>query len=509
MPSHDRRAAARRRAWGRGPMILQFEPLEGRQLMAATPRGGNLKPDLVATRFDTLHNLDWGDAFHAVGEVGNQGNGTALTGFKVDVYASSGPTINARSVLIGSIDVPAGLTPGTRYQFDKVLNMPGSPLPFTDINQAVFISTRVNPDNSPAESNRRNNERQGQGFDTSVVTITPPSPANLVGTAIGVTPNSLSWGDTFSLTTQIANTAEGNAPSTRARLVLTPAGITPGGPSDVTIDSFSVPAVAAFQSVNVIRDVKLPKTPPSVLAGGTQFVLTVVPDADFQTNAALSAKVAQGLNLDQTTLSIAPLANPEPVPPRAELAAVGLTVPTTPVAWGQSIPISTTLQNLGQADTGPLRVRFLLTGANGSVSDALFLADASIPGGLKAGFSQEVKQTARIPSRLPNGLLLNGDGIGRILVAIDPENTLDEPLKTNNLASSAPIRLKLLGTNGGPVPNLPSGNPLGNPAPAGTKPFRQPQSNQEDSGLKGFGDKVGNFFKDIGDKLSITGGSRR
>ena len=32
MPSHDRRAAARRRAWGRGPIILRFEPLEERQL---------------------------------------------------------------------------------------------------------------------------------------------------------------------------------------------------------------------------------------------------------------------------------------------------------------------------------------------------------------------------------------------------------------------------------------------------------------------------------------------
>ena len=35
MSSYDRRAAARRRAWGRGPIILRFEPLEGRQLLSA------------------------------------------------------------------------------------------------------------------------------------------------------------------------------------------------------------------------------------------------------------------------------------------------------------------------------------------------------------------------------------------------------------------------------------------------------------------------------------------
>ena len=32
MSSHDRRSAGRRRAWGRGPIILRFEPLEKRTI---------------------------------------------------------------------------------------------------------------------------------------------------------------------------------------------------------------------------------------------------------------------------------------------------------------------------------------------------------------------------------------------------------------------------------------------------------------------------------------------
>ena len=36
MPSQKRRAAGRRRAWGRGPIILRFESLEGRQLLATS-----------------------------------------------------------------------------------------------------------------------------------------------------------------------------------------------------------------------------------------------------------------------------------------------------------------------------------------------------------------------------------------------------------------------------------------------------------------------------------------
>ena len=36
MPFHDRRAAGRRRAWGRGPIILKLESLERRALMTTT-----------------------------------------------------------------------------------------------------------------------------------------------------------------------------------------------------------------------------------------------------------------------------------------------------------------------------------------------------------------------------------------------------------------------------------------------------------------------------------------
>src|SRR4051812_14450073 len=63
MPSQKRRAAGRRRAWGRGPIILRFESLEGRQLLTAPPKP---LPDLVGAVFATTHNLDWGSSFHAV-----------------------------------------------------------------------------------------------------------------------------------------------------------------------------------------------------------------------------------------------------------------------------------------------------------------------------------------------------------------------------------------------------------------------------------------------------------
>src|SRR3954471_9376232 len=60
MTSQKRRAAGRRRAWGRGPIILRFESLEGRQLLSASSSAKALLPDLVGSSFATAHGLDWG-----------------------------------------------------------------------------------------------------------------------------------------------------------------------------------------------------------------------------------------------------------------------------------------------------------------------------------------------------------------------------------------------------------------------------------------------------------------
>ena len=91
MSSNDRRAAARRRAWGRGPIILRFEPLEGRQLLA--PRRSGRAPDLLATSFNTVHAADWGDLIHATGTIANQGTATTVAPVAVDIYASTTPIL--------------------------------------------------------------------------------------------------------------------------------------------------------------------------------------------------------------------------------------------------------------------------------------------------------------------------------------------------------------------------------------------------------------------------------
>ena len=93
MTPQQRRAAGRRRAWGRGPVILRFERLEGRQLLTTpTPSpcptsSGPTSPRRTA--------LNWGDTFQAIGTILNQGNATTTSPFNVEVYAATATTIDS------------------------------------------------------------------------------------------------------------------------------------------------------------------------------------------------------------------------------------------------------------------------------------------------------------------------------------------------------------------------------------------------------------------------------
>src|SRR6185437_8857414 len=99
MPSPDRRATGRRRAWGRGPVDLKLESLEGRALLAA--RAGNL-PDLVNSALAVSSNVsDWGSSVEAEGRVTNQGANATTVPVQVGLYASAVRGIRKYSVPIG------------------------------------------------------------------------------------------------------------------------------------------------------------------------------------------------------------------------------------------------------------------------------------------------------------------------------------------------------------------------------------------------------------------------
>ena len=136
MTSDKRRAAGRRRAWGRGPIILRFEPLENRELLStATPA----LPDLVGQSFQTPTTLTWGSSFQAQGVVVNQGNAPATKAFQVDIYASPTPVIGTGSVLLGEATIPAGLQPKGQSAFNDPLTLPSTPLANLGPSGAFYI----------------------------------------------------------------------------------------------------------------------------------------------------------------------------------------------------------------------------------------------------------------------------------------------------------------------------------------------------------------------------------
>lgn len=504
MSSHDRRAAARRRAWGRGPMILRFESLEGRILQAVA------RPDIVLTSFNSESSSDWGQPIHVSGDVTNQGRGTAKAPFKVGVYASSGKTIGPGSVYLGYLNVPAGLAPGQSYHFDQTFNMSPSPVPGIGNTQTVYLGVRVDNDKQVAESVEANNDNG----KAAQVKINASIPANLVATSFNVTPNAVTWGDTLNVTAQIKNQSQGDAPVTRARIVLTPAGSAPGGNGDVTVASVAVPAIPAYQAANITQAVTLPAGPPGNVGAATQFTVSIVPDADFVTQPIGPRVANQGNGLDSVPLTISPAINADLEPgPRPDLAAAGVQVPTNDLVWGTSFDVTATVQNIGQADANDVRVRFFLTGITGATDRGLFLGDA-IVNNIAPGSSQNVTKTLKLPSRVPAGMTISNLIYGRIVVVVDAENSVDENIKSNNTTGSTPVVLRLLSANGSTtVPVTPKATRIvkTTTGTTGTAKVIKARKNQHKSTGDKIVDNIKNIPKATSDffkKLNIFGGNR-
>jgi hypothetical protein len=461
MPSQDRRAAGRRRAWGRGPIILKLEPLEQRELLAASTL-----PDLVNASLSTANtSADWGDTVGIVGQLKNQGSGTTTAPFQVAIYASPVRGIDKYSVQIGEVTIPAGLGAGQYVPFTDSVQLPETPLP--DVSSqggTVYITTVVNPTKSVIESNYRNNEDLGPPYDAVAVTVVPPKQANLVGTTLAVDNATPTWGSQITVTAQVTNEGSGSSPQTRALLSLTPQGVNYDDGATVGIGDIIVPPLAPYQSVNLVQTLTLPTVEPNMVTNYTNFVLTMTQDSDYLTNILYPHVPSQGTGLDSAGLTITypdttstesttvdgvttTTTVPTPTPtagPLPDLAASSLVLNKTSVNWGSTIQVSTDVQNLSQAAAGSFLVRYLLTGQAGSMDNSIFLGETTVSG-LAAGGDLPLTQTLTLPNVLPAGVTLNSVGYGRIMVVVDPEAFINESVRTNSDALSAPIILRLPG----------------------------------------------------------------
>ena len=447
MPTLNRRAAGRRRAWGRGPMILKFDSLEHRELLTAVPP----LADLAGSSLVTIHNADWGNTVAVQGTIINQGGSTVTVPFDVAIYASPSIAIGRYAVPIGDVTIPAGLLPGQSVPFNTSVKLPATPLPGVSNTGIVYVDMKIDPTGAVPQSNRRTDSGLGVPYESSYITITPNQPSSLQGSTLAVSSPTTTWGSTITVTAQVRNAGAGASPATRALLALTPTGTVPTWPNNVTIGYLNVPPIPAYQTVNLVQNITLPSALPILLqstTGNTAFTLSMIQDADYVTNSLYPHQPDVGLGYDMVNMTISPSATaPTTTAPLPDLAATSVLASANSISWGETFQVTTTVQNLGMGDAGPFTVRFLLIGENGAINSGIFLADAQIPG-LAAGFNQPLTQTLQLPSRIPAGLSLNGVGYARIAVLIDADNTVNESLISNNLGESAPITVRLPGTNG-------------------------------------------------------------
>ncbi len=195
-----------------------------------------------------------------------------------------------------------------------------------------------------------------------------------------------------------------------------------------------------------MQTITLPAVEPLDIANYTNFGLTMTQDSNYLTNDLYPNQPDQGVGYDQTAITITTsttsTATSGPLP---DLATSSVVAPVGTVTWGQSFPVSTVVQNLGQGDAGAFQVFYLLTGQAGSINDAIYLGQTDVSG-LAAGANDPITQTLTLPTRLPSGVSLGNVGYGRIAVIVDPDNFINETLKSNNETISAPFIVRLPGS---------------------------------------------------------------
>lgn len=460
MSSHDRRAAGRRRAWGRRPIILKLEPLERREMLTASASAANSTlPDLVNSALVTSTSVtDWNGSLEVEGRVKNQGGSTTTAPFQIEIYASSIRGINKYAVPLAIVTIPSGIGPGQSVPYDTSVTLPSSPIPNVSSNGGtLYVNAVVNPAHTLVESNYHNNEDLGPPYDSVAELIQAPTPASLVGTTLAVSPTNATWGSTITVTAQVTNQSSGSAPQTRALLSITPQGLTYGGSSSFGIGSLAIPPLSAYQTVNLVQTFTLPAVAPSSIAAYTNFGLTMTQDADYLTNDQYPHQSDQGIGLDQAAITITTSATSTATAGSLpDLAASSVVLSKSTVQWGSTVQATTEIQNLGAGAAPPSTVFFILTGQSGSLTDAIFLGETTIPA-LASGASQPINQTLQLPATLPAGVQLGSVGYARIEVLTNPENDFEESVYSNGGALSQPFIVRLPGN----ATTVPTAQPAG------------------------------------------------
>ena len=155
----------------------------------------------------------------------------------------------------------------------------------------LYITAWVNPSQTIAESNYRNDRDLGPPYDSAPILIEAPATRRPGRDHLRRHAHRPRTGaSTITVTAQITNQGSGSSPQTIALLSLTPSGLNYGNSTTVGIGTITVPPLGPYQTINLVQNVTLPAVEPLAITNYTNFGLTMTQDADYLTNDLVSQR---------------------------------------------------------------------------------------------------------------------------------------------------------------------------------------------------------------------------
>lgn len=345
-PNH-RRAAARRKAWGRGPMILRFEPLEGRALLSGGTTGAAASTDATATTIvsTTGATTDPGATAGASGTTQGSGGSQASGGDGTVVITASttSSAAAAGTTTTGNATGPETATSGTT----------------TTGGAAVTGGTTTG----------------GTGTTTTSTPTTPqPGKPDLAIGEFGTLHN-LAWGQAFRAQGTVRNLGTAAAPAgVKVDVYASP--VNQLGPSSVYVGT-GVIAEAIEPGGSATFDVPMlaPPLPIGGLGSSPSYYMIARADGDGTVAESSEANNGGEPNGPTSLVTITPLL-------KAKLEATALRVTPGSLSWGDTIDLNAQITNTVPGSVAPpTRARIVLypRGQSATGPAAVTIGELTVP----------------------------------------------------------------------------------------------------------------------------------
>lgn len=417
MSSRDRRAAGRQRAWGRGPVIIRFEPLEDRQLLASLEMlGSGLQSTATGSTVSTTA-VDVSPAVSLGG--GTSSASAAVTSIAAEVGQGVGAGVSQTTPAATSTASPAAAGTTSTSTSTAITTSPAA-VPLNSTGTTVsgapaLVAAASSSSGTPVTPNL--------GTFTGTLGVAAPSgPADLVAGRIGA-PSNLDWDETFQVTGSVRNQG-GTATTEPLTVDLYASPATQLVQGSVKLGSVTVPAgLAPGQAYDFQQWVNSPQKAIINTARQTSYYVVMAVDTDNvipESNEANNAN--QGLQgVDAAMVTYTPR-----VPPR--LVAAGLQIAPTSLDWGSTMTVTTTVKNLATGNAPPTNARIILAPVGEDPFGPRGYTIGRVPMPAVLG-NQTVSatQTIRLPANPPTALA--GVGQFRAWMISDADQVADPVLR--------------------------------------------------------------------------------